>query len=122
MAQDFGRLGGSGPAHPDFSTAGDLITFGFFTGNGTAQPFDVFTESGLDNYALTAESMPANVPEPTSLLLLGTGLTAVRRLANRKRDASPAGRARTDVVPSGPVPYGTVANRAGRYGRIRHTA
>ena len=64
-AQSFALLSGSGPATPDFSSAGAPIQFGFLTLNGTST-VDIMTTSGIDNFVVDIHP----VPEPSARLLL----------------------------------------------------
>lgn len=54
----------SGSSHPNFSSSGSPITFGFMTSNGNAATIDI----GYDNYRVTLNS----VPEPAVALTLGS--------------------------------------------------
>lgn len=63
------------PGHPDFSSSGAPITFGYFTSNGGSGTNDRLSATGrLDNYTLVI------TPEPGSAALFGlAGLALVRR-------------------------------------------
>jgi len=80
LAPDFTLVDGAGPTHPDFSTSGSNLTFGFASGNGTAFGTG-FTDSGLDNFSLTVAT-----PEPSTwaMLLSGLGLLAFWRYHTRR--------------------------------------
>ncbi len=55
--------------HPDFSTSGGPITFGYMTSN-SAGPYSI--TNGVDNWSVTLNTAP--VPLPGALILFGTGL------------------------------------------------
>lgn len=79
----------SGPSHPDFSTGGAPIQFGYFTLNGTPPSGSGAAELdwGIDNYSVTAISV---VPEPSSLFvssMLATGIVVGRLRQRRKQSA-----------------------------------
>lgn len=77
-ANDFISL--SGTSHPDFSSEGSPIIFGFFRASSQPSGHNWITEvaGGTDNWQVTVTS----VPEPTTMSLLIVGLGA---LAWRKR-------------------------------------
>jgi len=64
-------LPGPGPAEPDFSSTGDPIEFGFFSGN-TPVGDSLTTSSGIDNLSITLNIQ--STPEPASVMLLTGGL------------------------------------------------
>jgi hypothetical protein len=48
----------SGPEHPDFSSKGSPIQFGYISGNGTASSLTITTICGVDNWSITVNTMP----------------------------------------------------------------
>jgi len=62
-ALDFGRLAGTGPAHPDFTAAGGPIELGFMPslGDGGPSPTRI---AGIDNWAVTIHTGTPPAPEP----------------------------------------------------------
>lgn len=71
-------------SHPDFSSSGAPIQFGFLRGNtsgigGVGTPF--FTDAGIDNWSVTITP----VPEPSSLLALLSGAGALLGAGLRRR-------------------------------------
>jgi hypothetical protein len=54
-------------AHPDFSSTGSPIQFGYASGSGTAGTSSGLTMSGVDNWSVDI----IGVPEPSPLTLLG---------------------------------------------------
>jgi hypothetical protein len=82
LYQSYYLLPGGGPAHPDFSSSGGVIEFGYFTANNsTGGGFTTY--SGIDNWTVDI-APPAGVPEPGTLALLGTGMLGL--LARRRRN------------------------------------
>ena len=72
---------------PDFSVAGDPITFGFLlaTSIGNSTQFSQFGAE-LDNYLVQISADTSTIPEPGSfsLLLVGSGLLGAARILRRK--------------------------------------
>lgn len=66
------------PALPDFSATGAPITFGFYTGNGSAGGPGETRHGLFDNFAVSF------VPAPSAAAALALGFTAVRRRRNRR--------------------------------------
>ena len=63
---DFGNVtatGFFGTSHPDFSASGAPIDFGYLTGNTAMSARTTATHSGIDNFSVTANT----VPEPTAI-------------------------------------------------------
>lgn len=79
------NLPGFGPATPNFSSSGGPIEFGFFTGNTPTALNPFTTNSGIDNFSITLQT----VPEPASLTLLSIGLAALAARRRRVRQDSP---------------------------------
>ena len=72
----------------DFSSAGGLIEFGYYTSNGSAFSGTHVTNGGVDNWQVTINQAPLvapGVPEPMTLSLLGAGLLVLGAM-RRKRD------------------------------------
>lgn len=75
---------------PDFSAAGALIQFGYFTNNGdpiggiVTPPSLVTTDSGIDNWIVTVNQVPVQISEPGTLALFGIGLAGLASLRRRK--------------------------------------
>ncbi len=66
-ASSFQPLSAGSPAHPNFSSSGSVIRFGFLTTNTASVPIDVL--SGIDNWTVTVTNVadvlpPCAGPEP----------------------------------------------------------
>lgn len=63
-----GGFGAGGPV-PDFSSTGSAIEFGFSAGGGSASTNPVFLRAGIDNWAITLETVPvATARQPWSAI------------------------------------------------------
>jgi len=83
-ASDFTDAYASGTAHPDFSSAGTALRFGFWSANGGSgfnDPNHVAT-GGLDNFLVTADVTP--VPEPSGLTLLALSVSGALTFRRRR--------------------------------------
>jgi hypothetical protein len=71
--------------HPNFSSSGDPIEFGYYADNGTEDAGQSTTVSGIDNWEVDIQSTPT--PEPPSLLTLASGvaLLALTQLLRRSQ-------------------------------------
>ena len=69
--------------HPDFSTSGSPIQFGFFTSNGGSGTVrNLIATFGIDNYNVEVSNNP--IPEPSTFsLLLIAGAALTRRRTQR---------------------------------------
>jgi PEP-CTERM motif-containing protein len=85
-ASDFGKIFGSGPSNPDFSSTGTPVFFGYYAGNGTAFGA-TSTLSGLDNWLVTVNQIENRVPEPATIALLALALVGLG-FSRRKRAAN----------------------------------
>ena len=83
-ASDFQLKTGLGPANPDFSVGGGLIQFGYLTNNSTGPGHPpLVSTSDIDNWSVTLETQ--EIPEPTTILLLGTGLVGLIGYGRRRK-------------------------------------
>ena len=74
-SSDFIEIG-AGSSNPDFSTAGDVITFGLETGNSNSAG----VVYGYDNFSAVLETTPVPLPAPALFLIAGVaGLAALRK-------------------------------------------
>jgi hypothetical protein len=71
VSGQFGALAFNNASHPDFSTRGQPMTFGYLAAAGGAGFFTSIT--GIDNDPITLQFTVAAVPEPSSMMLLGSG-------------------------------------------------
>jgi hypothetical protein len=69
-------------AHPDFSSSGTAVTFGFWTAN--APVGDRVTSTGYDNFTVTIQG-PQGTPEPGAVSLFIASAVAGRLLWRRRR-------------------------------------
>jgi hypothetical protein len=83
-ATSFTNLQSSGPVHPDFSTLGSPLQFGYLTQN-TSIDTAIATTSGIDNWSVTIHS---RVPEPPAVALVAAALL-ILVLAGRAACAAP---------------------------------
>ena len=84
-AGQFNLYGGSG--NPDFSSTGAPLRFGYMTDNGGSCSWGTIWLSsggGVDNFSFTTNADP--IPEPATMLLLGSGLVGLAgfRRKNKK--------------------------------------
>jgi hypothetical protein len=75
------NAGNPGPSVVPIMLIGGTIHFGWRNGNGTTCD----PGSPTEDVSITAAWAESPVPEPASLLLLGSGLAAIARLRRRKR-------------------------------------
>jgi hypothetical protein len=84
--QSFSKYSGSGPSHPDFSSNGGIIKFGFYvySGNAAVNLGDQVLATGFDNWQMTIIA----VPEPGGLALMSlAGFLGISRRVLRRRIA-----------------------------------
>lgn len=72
-AADFTLLAGTGPAHPDFTSAGAVMTFGYVTGTTYAGLTPVTKISGIDNLVVLAHTSPPCAVLTGQSMCEGTG-------------------------------------------------
>lgn len=87
-AADFGSDEFPGSA-PDFSSLGAPITFGYILGHGSVPENEgtppLIIVHGADNWAVTINQVISSIPEPATLALISTGLTAFGWMRGRKK-------------------------------------
>jgi hypothetical protein len=77
----FGALAFDNTSHPDFSTSGRPLTFGYLVAAG------FFTSiTGIDNDPITLRFTPAAVAEPGLMMLFGSGLGCLLLWRRRKAE------------------------------------
>lgn len=79
---NFGTLIEGSTVFPDFTTAGSLIRFGFFTANGTALGSITSSTTAIDNFALSVEV--SSIPEPATAAV-GAAFIALAAAGSRRR-------------------------------------
>jgi hypothetical protein len=72
-AADFTKLAGTGPIHPDFSSAGGQIRFGFLSANTGTQDVQSTRQSGIDDFSVTVH--PADGSGLSQVDIDGPGAT-----------------------------------------------
>lgn len=70
-----------GSLHPDFTSAGTTLTFGYMSGNSANGNSNITRTSAIDNYNVTLKP----VPEPATFIALLIGSTCVGLRALKKR-------------------------------------
>jgi hypothetical protein len=89
LASDFGKLDLTtfdidNAQNPDFSESGSALRFGFYRANST--PSRAYSRAGgIDNWQVVIESVATPVPEPSTLLLLATGVAGLGAATWRHR-------------------------------------
>jgi hypothetical protein len=58
VAADFTLFAGAGTLHPDFTSTGQLLEFGYITANSVGQTPSITRTSGIDNWKIVAKTVP----------------------------------------------------------------